>query len=225
MCSEIQICAEQRWLSSSTSNAAFAGTLYRERTNTSIFIASSKLSLTSTNFIQNLFTSHQTVNTDFAQRHTFNLWSKLYVAHNFLLKLSYMHIHRRHTCVKTSGNLLLLSVIRSNLRFEILSCALFPLSAPTSKYQTHQDFTQSETNIFNSSQFRNPSVRDTISLWSWGEGAQKIKQMLVNLYSSKNRPCFSKPQNLCMASPLLPQQTYIFLYTSRPIFQETQLWS
>ena len=38
-CSEIQIFAEQSYLSSSTSNSAFSGTLYRERTNTSSIYA------------------------------------------------------------------------------------------------------------------------------------------------------------------------------------------
>ena len=50
-CSEIQIFAEQSYLSSSTSNSAFSGTLYRERTNTSIFIFILKAQF-STNFIQ-----------------------------------------------------------------------------------------------------------------------------------------------------------------------------
>ena len=50
-CSEIQIFAEQSYLSSSTSNSAFSGTLYRERTNTSIFIFILKAQF-STNFIK-----------------------------------------------------------------------------------------------------------------------------------------------------------------------------
>ena len=44
--------------------------------------------------------------------------------------------------------------LKSDQIWDLRFCpAHFTLSAPTSKYQTHQDFTQSETNIFNSSQF------------------------------------------------------------------------
>ena len=58
-CSEIQIFAEQSYLSSSTSNSAFSGTLYRERTNTPIFIFILKAQF-STNFIQTFSESPST---------------------------------------------------------------------------------------------------------------------------------------------------------------------
>ena len=100
-------------------------------------------------------TFFESPSTDSAQRHTINLWLNCMLHTIFLSKLSYAHTHKTHPCVKTSCNLLLFSELRSNLKFEILSSALFPLCSapPTSRYQTHQDFTRSEKNIFKSSQF------------------------------------------------------------------------
>ena len=153
MCSEIKICAEQRCLSSSTSDTAFAGTLYRERTNTSIFIASSKLSLTSTNFIQNLFwvTKHRLCTKTHNQ-----LVVKLYVAHNFSFKIV-ICTYTQNTPMR-QNQLQFVVVFWTPIKFEIWDFVLRTFTSlcsapPTSRYQTHQDFTRSEKNIFKSSQF------------------------------------------------------------------------
>ena len=125
MCSEIQTCAEQRCSSSSsTSNTAFAGTLYRERTNTSILIASSKLILTSTNFIQNLFwvTKHRLCT-------KINLWLKLYVAQFSFKNVIHAHTHKIH---KLQNQWQFVVVFWNPIKFEIWDFFLrtFPFLLP-----------------------------------------------------------------------------------------------